>query len=269
MFCGKCGAQVNDYESICPYCGNSMFGEVPEVSQVGSEKKKVSSKMIGILAAVVAAVLIVVVVIVCVLLSGGYKGAVKKYMKAFKKANMETILAMELPEDVWEEACEDWWDGRTPKEFARILEKRDKAFWEALEEEGKVKFTYEIKDAESFDDLDDLEDEVEEKFYFGEDDIDLDALRDYYDEAYDGYDFDGDKIKEAYVIEVDYTLEVDGDEAVDDTVIMIAYKYEGKWYIPYGLTTYSLVYELDEDDYEDVIEEYEKEQEKVSEKLYN
>lgn len=264
MFCGNCGTQVNDNESICPYCGNSMFGETPEMNQVGSEKQKISPKMVGILATAIAAMLVVVVVIVCVLFSGGYKGAVKKHMKALSKGNTEKMIALEMPKKVWEEVCDEAYD-KKPEKVVSIFEKRDKAFWEALKEEGKVKFTYEIKKSESLDKLDKLEDEVEDQYYVD----DLDEFKDYLDDRYDDFGLDADKIKKAYAVEVTYRLEVDGDKAAHDTAVCIVYKYEGKWYISNGITIYDLVYELDDDEYEDVIEEYEKEEDKVIEKLYD
>ena len=68
MFCGKCGAQVNDEERFCGSCG-AVMNEQPEVQQAqysaqptygGESPPKSKNKLIGVIACAVVAVLVIV-----------------------------------------------------------------------------------------------------------------------------------------------------------------------------------------------------------------
>lgn len=253
--CKQCGAQLEDNVLFCDNCGTKQDEEVSGAEAKSSPLDGISqktgmpsTKIVGIVAVVV--VVLIVLLLIKVLFGGGYKGAIKDYYSALQKGNTKKLIKVTYPKDSREDIIDDLWDMDIDDYYDAYDEVYD-TFWEGLKDEGKTKLSYEIKTAEKLDKLDDLKSDVKDMNI-----KDLDDFIDIMDEMYEDYDFDADKIKQCYAVEVKYTLEVDGDKAAKDTSIIFVYKYRGDWYIfnPYpSLATF--LEELDEDDYEDVIED--------------
>lgn len=185
--------------------------------------------------------------------SGGYKKAIKNNFEYLERGDAVKLWYISEPQIVGDQLFEDYY-GVNSKEYDEIMTPVYETFWESLEDEGEVKLSYEIKEVEAFDDLDELEDSVKE-ILGEEDNVGLDDFIDYMDYAYDDCDFNWDKIKKAYAVEVKYKLKVDGDNAVKDTKLLIVYKCAGNWYVWNSVSIYDLAYELDEE-YENVYEDF-------------
>jgi hypothetical protein len=104
--------------------------------------------------------------------------------------------------------------------------------WSGLKKEGKVKLDYEIKTIESVKKLDKLKKDAKNIGI-----SDLDDVQDLLDDWMDDYGVDADKVKEAYVAEVKYTLEADGEKILKDDGMCLIYKYSGKYYVLGDLPT--------------------------------
>lgn len=249
MFCNNCGTQFEDNQAFCPNCGtpadNGNAAQSPADIQANNDLKSKLPLLVG-----AGVILLLVIIILCVALSGGHKKAVKKSFKYFEKGQSEKLAKLELPKSVLEEMLDDTLDIDLD-EYCEIQDAAFDALWEGLKDEGKVKVSYEIKNCENIDDLDKLEDDVVYD--------DLDDFKDAMDDTYDDYDFDADKIKKAYVYKIKFTIEVDGDKAVSETIYTIAYKYKGDWYLSKTLDALTIAGLLDDDDFEDVIEDVYKE----------
>lgn len=244
MFCGNCGTQFADGAPVCPNCGTpaGAQAQAAEGAAVGGfDVKKNLPIIIGAAAAVV-----VVLILFIVAAGGGYKKAIKNYMNAFKAGNVQKMELTGMDKKVLNEYYDDYYD-MTLAEYAKAEKPIYDAMWKGLKKEGKVKFNYEIKNAENIDKLDKLEDDV----YFD----DLDDFIDAMDDAYDDYGFDADKISKCMVVEIKWTLEVGGKKEASDKSIAYVYKYKGKWYYAGGPEYSSIYYDLDDDDFEDVIDD--------------
>lgn len=255
MFCNNCGTQFDDSQAFCPNCGTASAPAEQAPVQAPAGNNNMKDKLPLIIVA--AAIIVLVIVIIVIAASGGYKKSVKNMFKYMEKGNTEKLLKLGYPKEIYEELIDEIYD-MDVDEYVEAHDAAFEALWEGLEDEGKVKIDYEIKKAENLDKLDDLEDEV----YFGEVE-DLDDFIDYMDDVYGDYDFDADKIKKAYAVEVKYTIEVDGDKAIKDTEVIVVYKYKGDWYTDTVYDASTLAASLDSDDYEDVIEDVGKELEDV------
>lgn len=250
MFCKNCGSEFADGEAFCPNCGTAADNAQSQPGndaqpQAAAPKSNSTAAIIAI-----AAVAVIVVIVLVALLSGGEKKAVKKYFKAFGNFKTEKLMAMEMPEKVSKEAVEDndYFDFDY-EDYVEVNVKVADIVYEGLKDEGKVKYEYEIKKMEDLDDLDKLEDDVIYE--------DLDELKDYFDEYYDDYGFDADKIKKAYAAEVKWNFTVDKEKVAKGTSICYVYKYKGDWYVCNGPSFASILSQLDEDDYEDLLEDAE------------
>ncbi len=246
MFCKNCGSEFADGEAFCPNCGTAAEGTQSQAADNAQQEASKSGNYAPIIA--IAAVAVVVIIAIIVLMSGAEKKAVKKYFNAFGKFKTEKLIDMEMPEKVQKESLEDndYFD-IDYDDFVEISVKTGDIVYEGLKDEGKVKFEYEIKKMEDLEDLDKLEDDVRFE--------DLDELKDYFDEYYDDYGFDADKIKKAYAAEVKWNFTVDKDKVAKDTSICYVYKYKGDWYVLDGPSFTSVLYQLDEDDFEDLLED--------------
>ncbi|MGN0165752.1 MAG: zinc ribbon domain-containing protein [Lachnospiraceae bacterium] len=252
MFCKNCGAQFDDSQAFCPSCGTPVAPSAPAgaASQPFTPSKNGNSKLPLVIVA--AAVIVVLVIIVAVLTSGGQKKAVKNMFKYLEDGNTAKLLTLEAPKAVAEEMIEEAYDNYNVdfEEFVEVYDSAFETFWAGLKDEGKVKVSYEIKNCENLNKLDKLKKDMKDW-----DIKDLEDFVDNMDDMYGDYDFDADKIKSAYAIEYKYTIEVDKDKAIKGSDLTIAYKYKGDWYLLSTVDLNTLVGSLDDEDYEEVIED--------------
>lgn len=246
MFCKNCGTQYDDGQAFCPACGSASEASTPSTPAMPAGPKNNKLPVVVIAAAAV----VLLIIIIAVASASGPEKAVKKMFKYFEKGQTEKMLALESPKEVYEDEIDEIYD-MDVDEYCEIMDAAYDALWEGLKEEGKVKVEYEIKNCENVDKLDKLEDDVDDDFDIG----DLDDFIDIMDENYEDYDFDADKIKKAYAVEYKYTVYVDGDKEAKGGTIVFAYKYKGDWYLTSTLSPYSLIYKLDGEDFEEVIED--------------
>lgn len=269
--CPKCGVELPDEAAFCNNCGENLAEkpaegeaekkvEEPVVAPVSANnqvlenaKEQNKNTKIGIIAVVgVAAVLVLIILIALISsVTGGPKSIIKAQMKAFEKGDVKTLYGSIMPANVLDDYYDDMYDIDF-KEYCEAVQPVYDTMWEGLKDEGKVKFSYEIKDVESVDKLKKLKSEAK-----GMGIKDLDDLRDVMEDDFDEYDLDSSKISKAYIAEVKWELLVDKDKACKGTEIMVIYKYKGKMYVVGSPEYSSVYYNLDKDDYEDVIDDME------------
>jgi len=267
--CPKCGVELPDEAAFCNNCGENLaekpedankeeVKEEPVVAPVSENnqvlenaKEENKNTKIGIIAVIgVAAVLALIIIIALVSsVSGGGKGAVKKYMSAFAKGDAKAMYGMQVPSKNIDTYYDEIYDCDF-KEYVEAIQPVYDALWDGLKDEGKVKFSYEIKHCENVNKLDKLKSEAKAMGF-----KDLDDLKDAWEDAFDDYDMDSEKIKAAWVAEVKWELLVDKDKAAKGSDLVIVYKYGGKLYVLSGMDYNSIKYELDYDDYEDVLDD--------------
>ena len=264
MFCKNCGSQFPDGEKFCPNCGTAVSAEevnnaaasgagvnpaasVPSFDAPG----KKGNKIVPIVIAVVA--VLAVFIVLSLLFGNKEKKVIKNYFKALQKQDTKAMMECITPNmDEFSDVLEKAYDVDT-EEYCDVMDSAAKALWEGLEDEGKVKFEYEIKDIEKVGKLDKLK-----KDYHDIKDIDdfRDAFEDQFEES---YDIDVEDIKTVYIAKIKWTLNVDKKKVGSDTDIVAVYKYKSKWYItPDIMSTDDLAYVAMEkdDDYEDAVEDY-------------
>lgn len=213
MFCGKCGAKNDDSAVFCAECGNRIQAAAPvataaPAAAVASEtpaptKSKpgftLNNRNIGIIA--VAAVAAIAIIIGCFFIFGGrsYKDVVKDYFKATEKADAKLMMEL-LPEDLIKYVMkeEDMSKKEMTEELQDSLDRLHKYY-------DEVKISYEITDTEEFD-KDDLKD-----------------IKETYKEI-------GVKVKDAMVVEVEVTMELDGSERTTEQELTLI-KVGGSWYL--------------------------------------
>jgi DNA-directed RNA polymerase subunit M/transcription elongation factor TFIIS len=205
-FCENCGAEMEDNETVCKYCGpkedkkeevkEEVKKETAEVKNESTEAVKESKPMdvkkIGIIAGAVALAVLVLTLIINIV-SGGWKTPIDNYFKGMQKADAKMYL----------------------KAFPEFLDKDDtidkeymKDMLENLEDEyGKnIKIKYEVTKKEKIkkDDLSKVQEYIEKK----------------YDEKV--------KVSAGYEVKVKATIKGKDDEDTD-TQKMYVYKIDGKW----------------------------------------
>lgn len=205
MFCGKCGAKNEDSAIFCAECGNLMAAQpaAPAATEAPATGSKpgftLNNRNIGIIA--VAAVAALALIIGCFFIFGGrsYKDVVKDYFKATEKADAKLMMDL-LPDDLIKYVMEE--EDMTKKE---MIEDLQDSLDQLHKYYDKVKISYEITDTEDFD-KDDLKD-----------------LKKDYKEI-------GVKVKDAMVVEVEVTMELDGNEMTTDQELTLI-KVGGSWYL--------------------------------------
>ncbi len=208
MFCGKCGAKNDDSAVFCAECGAPVQAAAPvapaasdiPANPVGSKPGfTLNNRNIGIIA--VAAVAAIVLLITCFFIFGGrsYKAVVKDYFKATEKADAKLMMDL-LPDDLIKSVMKE--EDMTKKEMTEELQESLDMLHKYYDE---VEISYEIEDTEEFD-KDDLKD-----------------LKEDYKEY-------GVKVKDAMIVEVEVTMELDGDERTQ-TMELVLIKVGGSWYL--------------------------------------
>lgn len=214
MFCGKCGAKNDDSAVFCAECGNRIqaaapvapaapaANPAPAAAPVATGSKPgftLNNRNIGIIA--VAAVAVIALLISCFFIFGGrsYKDVVRDYFKATEKADAKLMMEL-LPDDLIKYVMKE--EDMTKKEMTEDLQDSLDMIHRYYDE---VKISYEITDTEDFD-----KDELKEiKEMYKEIDV---------------------KVKDAMIVEVEVTMELDGDERTTTQELTLI-KVGGSWYL--------------------------------------
>ena len=214
MFCGKCGAKNDDSAVFCAECGNRIqaaapvapaapaANPAPAAAPVATGSKPgftLNTRNIGIIA--VAAVAVIALLISCFFIFGGrsYKDVVKDYFKATEKADAKLMMEL-LPDDLIKYVMKE--EDMTKKEMTEDLQDSLDMIHRYYDE---VKISYEITDTEDFD-----KDELKE-------------IKEMYEEI-------DVKVKDAMIVEVEVTMELDGDERTTTQELTLI-KVGGSWYL--------------------------------------
>jgi uncharacterized membrane protein YvbJ len=213
MFCGKCGAKNDDSAVFCAECGNRIQAAAPvapaapaanpaPAAPVATGSKPgftLNNRNIGIIA--VAAVAVIALLISCFFIFGGrsYKDVVKDYFKATEKADAKLMMEL-LPDDLIKYVMKE--EDMTKKEMTEELQDSLDMIHRYYDE---VKISYEITDTEDFD-----KDELKE-------------IKEMYEEI-------DVKVKDAMIVEVEVTMELDGDERTTTQELTLI-KVGGSWYL--------------------------------------
>jgi uncharacterized membrane protein YvbJ len=214
MFCGKCGAKNDDSAVFCAECGNRIqaaapvapaapaANPAPAAAPVATGSKPgftLNNRNIGIIA--VAAVAVIALLISCFFIFGGrsYKDVVKDYFKATEKADAKLMMEL-LPDDLIKYVMKE--EDMTKKEMTEDLQDSLDMIHRYYDE---VKISYEITDTEDFD-----KDELKE-------------IKEMYEEI-------DVKVKDAMIVEVEVTMELDGDERTTTQELTLI-KVGGSWYL--------------------------------------
>lgn len=94
-FCGNCGAQMDDNAMVCGYCGTAFNSASGNNFKYEDPEKK--AKIKKIIKKVIVAVVIVTVISIALSIGSsfiGYRGAVRKFMNAYKNENSEALVDM-------------------------------------------------------------------------------------------------------------------------------------------------------------------------------
>jgi uncharacterized membrane protein YvbJ len=214
MFCGKCGAKNDDSAVFCAECGNRIqaaapvapaapaANPAPAAAPVATGSKPgftLNNRNIGIIA--VAAVAVIALLISCFFIFGGrsYKDVVRDYFKATEKADAKLMMEL-LPDDLIKYVMKE--EDMTKKEMTEDLQDSLDMIHRYYDE---VKISYEITDTEDFD-----KDELKE-------------IKEMYEEI-------DVKVKDAMIVEVEVTMELDGDERTTTQELTLI-KVGGSWYL--------------------------------------
>lgn len=94
-FCGNCGAQMDDSAMVCGYCG-TPFNNAAGGGFVYKDPEKEAKirKTIKIASISVASIIVLVISISIISSFVGYRGAVRKFMNAYKAENADEMIEM-------------------------------------------------------------------------------------------------------------------------------------------------------------------------------
>lgn len=168
-FCGNCGAQLSDDAKVCGQCGTPIDGNQGKISglkDVDPKKKKNIAKKIK--AAVVLLIVIVVVIagIRIALNFTGTNGLVKKVMVAYKKYDIETLVA--LSSDVYRSGdYDDYVEDYFENAVGRNIDSFESSVGHSYKMTYEVDEIYELSQRKKDELMKDIE------YYFSDFDLDL------------------------------------------------------------------------------------------------
>lgn len=94
-FCGNCGAQMDDNAMVCGYCGTPLSGAAGGNFKFEDPEKKAKTKKTVRMVIIAVAVIVVISIATGITSSFvGYRGAVRKFMNAYKDENAEALVDM-------------------------------------------------------------------------------------------------------------------------------------------------------------------------------
>jgi len=210
MYCGKCGAQIDDNALFCSNCGERTI-----ITDTSTPKQpKVGAKKFVLPLGIVAGVVLIVVLIVSLIGGGGYKKTLDNYYKAHEN-NDADLMYNSVVAQYWIDYTNEGWGNSAYESIQDSIEDRIDE-WDCG---NIIKITYEIQNERraTKEQLKDLEEDL------------WDTYAHY---VYKRADF---SITDAYILDIDFTVK--GDEDVEsfsypDGLLII--KENGKWRIPRG-----------------------------------
>lgn len=255
-FCPSCGTQLPDDAMFCNTCGNKLDAApapaapaensapaqpatpaqptapvqptvpvqpvAPQYSAPKAASSMTKNAKVGLIA-IIAAVAVVAIIVIIILTSifGGPKGAIKSFFKDFQSGTTKWIWDA-APRKVIAEYL-DYERNVDIDDYESAYGELCKATWDAIEKEGDVDFTYDIKALENIEELKKLKGET----YYSS----LRDMKSRLKNAYEKYDFEDDELTDAYIAKINYEFSVDGERLKKGSIYCAICKYDGDWYV--------------------------------------
>jgi len=191
FFCSKCGQSLTEEMFFCPQCGNRVEAQKIAISQTQEGDSGADGNKNNIAKIVIAVVAVIVVILITKQFIGGGNNSVEAPIKGYMK-------------------------GAVSGDADKMLKSFPDAMLEDLSFADKKEFKSNIKESKKG--LKDLKYEIIDKEELEDDD--LEAIQYEYEDYF--------KVKKAYTVEVQITIETLDDEltnTVDFTVVKIGSKY--------------------------------------------
>lgn len=209
-FCMECGNQMEDSENICPKCGksqdqtpNQTNTDVADPTAPAAEVLNTSSKTKPILIAAAAVAVMVVLLILKALFGGSYMDPIDDLCKGMETGKGKYLYKCS-PKFLIEEEYEDMKKSEIIEELDEFAEDMLKSLEKTFGDDIKVKCKVKKKEKIDSDDIDELEDDLKDK----------------YDKRI--------KISKGYELKVKFTIKGD-DRDSSNTQTLKVYKVDGNW----------------------------------------
>lgn len=207
MFCGNCGAPMNDEDKVCAQCGTPVENDMKMASDEMPVVKEKNKKIVIMLAAGVAVLIIIVLFGINVINSGrGYKVTLGKMVDALQNYDVSALesLASSVSDEVYSDEYGDDYYDQYEYRISEVLDKYE-------DKVGAIKkVSYEIANVK----------EISE--------YRLDEMK---DELIDEYNMDADKITEIVLLDVRLTVKGSNKSAVYKVKDLYMIKEDGEWKI--------------------------------------
>lgn len=168
-FCGNCGAQLGDDARVCGQCGTPIDGnqgKIPGLKDVDPKKKNNMVKKIKTAVILLIVVVVVIAGIRIALSFMGTNGLVKKVMVAYKKYDIETLVA--LSSDVYRSGdYEDYVEDYFENAVGRNIDSFESSVGHSYKMTYEVDEIYELSQRKKDELMKDIE------YYFSDFDLDL------------------------------------------------------------------------------------------------
>ena len=164
-FCGNCGAPLDDASRVCGQCGTPVPGAQAPVPPQGAPVTAKNKKDTKIIALVVAAIIAIVAIVIIANVASnftGYKGAIRKMVKALQNDDVDALETMASA--ISDEQYEAWYGNKFYDEYDDAIKDTLDKYEDSV---GNIKkISFEITDEMEVSDrrIDDLKDELEEKY---------------------------------------------------------------------------------------------------------
>ena len=212
--CVKCGAPMNDADVICQNCGTNNAPQQPakKANKLTDAfaKLPVKTQRIAILAAAAAVAVLVLVLLISALFSGGPEKAIDTYFDATTKGKYNKIEKL-APKDYWEYVEDEYdfdvdelVDNLKDNEF---LEEKVENYKDTYGKNVKTKIEYLDKIKADEDELDEIKDNLKEK-----------------------YDISKKSVKKAYTVAYKVTIKGSEDKDANFGTLRVV-KVGSRWYV--------------------------------------
>lgn len=168
-FCGTCGAQLGDDARVCGQCGTPVDGNQGKISGLKDVDPKKKENVVKKIKAAVVLLIVIVVVIAGIRIAlsfTGTNGLVKKVMVAYKKYDIETLIA--LSSDVYRSGdYEDYVEDYFENAVGRNIDSFESSVGHSYKMTYEVDEIYELSQRKKEELMKDIE------YYFSDFDLDL------------------------------------------------------------------------------------------------